>query len=46
MAKYGLRPHTFEGKLFSLLSELGIGGLYVSELVKTPQVWLGRDYIY
>ncbi|CAL9042752.1 unnamed protein product [Musa banksii] len=38
MEKYGLRPHTLKGELFSLLSKQGSGGLKVSELAGAPQI--------
>ncbi|KAJ4973305.1 hypothetical protein NE237_006479 [Protea cynaroides] len=37
MEKYGLRPGTLKGELFSILSEQGNNGLKVSELVKASQ---------
>jgi len=39
MAKYGLRPRTLKGELFTILSDQGSCGLKVSELAKTSQVW-------
>ncbi|URE22844.1 hypothetical protein MUK42_12920 [Musa troglodytarum] len=38
MEKYGLRPRTLKGELFSLLSKQGSGGLKVSELAGAPQI--------
>ncbi|ONK57366.1 uncharacterized protein A4U43_C10F19350 [Asparagus officinalis] len=38
MVKYGLRPRTLKGELFTILSDQGIGGLKVSELAKTSQI--------
>ena len=38
MVKYGLRPRTLKGELFTLLSKKGSGGLKVAELAKSPQV--------
>lgn len=38
MAKYGLRPRTLKGELFTLLSKQGTGGLKVSELARASQV--------
>jgi hypothetical protein len=40
MVKYGLRPHTLKGKLFTALSKIGSCGLKVSDLAKSPQVKL------
>jgi hypothetical protein len=40
MVKYGLRPHTLKGELFALLSKKGSGGLKVSELAKSPEVFI------
>uniref|UniRef100_A0A453E7J7 DDT domain-containing protein n=1 Tax=Aegilops tauschii subsp. strangulata TaxID=200361 RepID=A0A453E7J7_AEGTS len=38
MVKYGLRPRTLKGELFTLLSKKGSGGLKVAELAKSPQI--------
>ncbi|OVA10751.1 Homeobox domain [Macleaya cordata] len=38
MVKYGLRPGTLKGELFSILSEQGNSGLKVSELAKALQI--------
>ncbi|XP_073007823.1 homeobox-DDT domain protein RLT3 [Typha latifolia] len=38
MTKYGLRPRTLKGELFSLLASKGSGGSKVSELAKSPQI--------
>lgn len=38
MVKYGLRPRTLKGELFTVLSKIGSCGLKVSELANSPQV--------
>lgn len=45
MEKYGLRPRTLKGELFSLLSKQGSRGFKVSELAGAPQVQITRLYI-
>jgi hypothetical protein len=40
MVKYGLRPRTLKGELFALLSKKGSNGLKVSELAKSPEVFV------
>lgn len=40
MVKYGLRPRTLKGELFALLLIKGSGGLKVSELAKSPEVFI------
>lgn len=40
MVKYGLRPCTLKGELFSLLSKAGSCGLKVSVLAKSSEVFL------
>lgn len=40
MTKYGLRPRTLKGELFTILLNRGSGGLKVSEVAKAPKVWL------
>jgi hypothetical protein len=39
MVKYGLRPRTLKGELFALLSKAGSGGLKVSVLAKSSEVF-------
>ncbi|KAF8683513.1 hypothetical protein HU200_044426 [Digitaria exilis] len=38
MVRYGLRPRTLKGELFSLLSKAGSGGLKVSVLAKSSEI--------
>ncbi|KAG1359055.1 Homeobox-DDT domain protein RLT3 [Cocos nucifera] len=38
MAKYGLRPRTLKGELFTLLYKQGTGGLKVSELARASEI--------
>jgi len=40
MVKYGLRPRTLKGELFALLSKAGSGGLKVSVLAKSSEVFI------
>ncbi|KAL5977172.1 hypothetical protein ACLOJK_021514 [Asimina triloba] len=46
MAKYGLRPGTLKGELFSILYGQGSNGLKVSELAKSFKLWLSSNTIF